>query len=68
VTYFVREKVSGTSARSRISATGADIIPKWEYIRTLSADVNELYEIIDEMDNRALGTNERRGDRRKESR
>jgi len=31
-----------TSARSRISATGADIIPKWEYIRTLSADVNEL--------------------------
>ena len=31
-----------TSARSRISTTGADIIPKWEYIRTLSADVNEL--------------------------
>ena len=31
-----------SSARSRISATGADIIPKWEYIPTLSADVNEL--------------------------
>lgn len=27
-----------------------------------------MYEIIDEMDNRALGTNERRVDRRKESR
>lgn len=24
---------------------GADIIQKWEYIHTLSADMNELYEI-----------------------
>jgi hypothetical protein len=41
VTYFDKEKDSGASARCGISAPGADIIPKWEYIRTLSADVNK---------------------------
>ncbi len=41
MTYFDREKDSGASARCGISAPGADIIPKWEYIRTLSADVNK---------------------------
>jgi len=46
VTYFDKEKDSGASARVGISALGADIIPKWEYIRTLSADANTLGDIL----------------------
>jgi len=37
------KKVYGNSVR--LSATGADIIPKKVYIRTWSADMNELGDI-----------------------
>ncbi len=40
MTFFVRLKDS----IGRISAPSADIIPKWEYIRTPSADINKLGE------------------------
>lgn len=42
-----RNKPSGFSFRVRVSASGADIIPKMEYIRTRSADMNELSEILE---------------------
>jgi hypothetical protein len=50
LTYFDTKRVYSNSATDRISATGADIIAKWEYIGTPSADMNELGEIIDETD------------------
>jgi len=43
---FDTKKVYGNSARDRISTQGADISPKWEYIRTPSADMNELSAIL----------------------
>jgi len=45
VRLFIRYKVIGNLARGRISAPGADIIPKWKYIRTWSADITKLYEM-----------------------
>ena len=45
MTFFIRLRGSGNTARGKISAPGADIIPKWSCIRTLSADMNKLYAI-----------------------
>ena len=42
---LIRLRGSGNTARGKISAPGADIIPKWSCIRTLSADMNKLSEI-----------------------
>ncbi len=39
---FIRLRGSGYT--DKISAPGADIIPKWSCIRTLSADMNKLGE------------------------
>jgi hypothetical protein len=36
------QKIGDDSARGGISASGADIIPKWRYIRTPSADITKL--------------------------
>jgi len=44
VRLFIRYKVIGNLARGMISAPGADIIPKWKYIRTWSADITKLGE------------------------
>lgn len=42
-----RNKLSGSSVSIRISARGAVIIPKMEYIRTPGADMNELSVMLD---------------------
>ena len=39
---FIELRNSSYSPRGSISAPGADIMPKWYYICTLSADINEL--------------------------
>jgi hypothetical protein len=41
-TGFIRLRDFWLSAKIRISAAGADIIPKWEYVRTPSEDMNKL--------------------------
>ena len=42
---FIRLRGSGNTARGKISAPGADSIPKWSCICTLSADMNKLGEM-----------------------
>lgn len=53
MTLFVRLRDSG---KVRIYALGTDIMSNWEYIRTQSADMNELYKIArSPLKNKALG-------------
>jgi hypothetical protein len=37
---------SGDSVRREISAPSANIIPKWNYIRTRTADMNKISAIV----------------------
>lgn len=46
MTKFInKNKLIGSSVRTKPSTLSADIIPKWEYIRTPSVDMNKLGDI-----------------------